>query len=89
MTGTELHNVYSLLFNDLVAEVTREVHGHGLVWARSSYLGGQRHPAQWSGDVDATYPAMGSTIRGGLLARSVRHRVLEPRRGRFHRDAHA
>ncbi|WP_061297538.1 TIM-barrel domain-containing protein [Herbidospora cretacea] len=66
MSGTELHNVYSLLFNDLVAEVTREVAGHGLVWARSSYLGGQRHPAQWSGDVDATYPAMGSTIRGGL-----------------------
>ncbi|GAB1821574.1 TIM-barrel domain-containing protein [Herbidospora sp. RD11066] len=66
MTGTELHNVYSLMFNDLVAEVTREVAGHGLVWARSSYLGGQRHPAQWSGDVDATYPAMGSTIRGGL-----------------------
>ncbi|WP_062429895.1 TIM-barrel domain-containing protein [Herbidospora daliensis] len=66
MSGAELHNVYSLLFNDLVAEVTREVAGHGLVWARSSYLGGQRHPAQWSGDVDATYPAMGSTIRGGL-----------------------
>jgi alpha-D-xyloside xylohydrolase len=66
MTGTELHNVYALLFNDLVADVTREVQGHGLVWARSSYLGGQRHPAQWSGDSDAVYPAMGSTIRGGL-----------------------
>ncbi|GAA0377267.1 alpha-xylosidase [Acrocarpospora corrugata] len=66
MTGVELHNVYTLLFNDLVADVTREVAGHGMVWARSSYLGGQRHPAQWSGDVDATYPAMGSTIRGGL-----------------------
>ncbi|WP_308169913.1 TIM-barrel domain-containing protein [Acrocarpospora catenulata] len=66
MTGTELHNVYTLLFNDLVMDVTHEVTGHRLVWARSSYLGGQRHPAQWSGDVDATYPAMGSTIRGGL-----------------------
>ncbi|GIH24481.1 alpha-xylosidase [Acrocarpospora phusangensis] len=66
MTGVELHNVYTLLFNDLVADVTREVAGHGMVWARSSYLGGQRHAAQWSGDVDATYPAMGSTIRGGL-----------------------
>ena len=66
MTGTDLHNVYTLLFNDVVAEVTRELAGHGMVWARSSYLGGQRHPAQWSGDVDAVYPAMGSTIRGGL-----------------------
>ncbi len=66
MSGTDLHNVYTLLFNDTVAEATREVAGHGMVWARSSYLGGQRHPAQWSGDVDAVYPAMGSTIRGGL-----------------------
>ncbi|MDQ7904608.1 glycoside hydrolase family 31 protein [Phytohabitans sp. ZYX-F-186] len=66
MTGTELHNVYTLLFNDTVSAVTREVAGHGLVWARSSYLGGQRHSAQWGGDVNATYPAMGSTLRGGL-----------------------
>jgi alpha-D-xyloside xylohydrolase len=66
MSGTELHNVYSLLFNDIVAGVTQEVAGHGMVWARSSYLGGQRHAAQWSGDVNATYPAMASTLRGGL-----------------------
>jgi alpha-D-xyloside xylohydrolase len=66
MTGAELHNVYTLLFNDAVSAVTREVAGHGMVWARSSFLGGQRHPAQWSGDVDAVYPSMGSTIRGGL-----------------------
>jgi alpha-D-xyloside xylohydrolase len=66
LTGTELHNVYALLFNDAVSRVTREVAGHGMVWARSSYLGGQRHAAQWSGDVNATYPAMASTLRGGL-----------------------
>jgi alpha-D-xyloside xylohydrolase len=66
LTGTELHNVYSLMFNDAVAGVTREVAGHGMVWARSSYLGGQRHPAQWGGDVKTTYPAMASTLRGGL-----------------------
>lgn len=66
MTGTDLHNVYTLLFNDAVAEVTREVHGHGLVWARSSFLGGQRHSAQWGGDTYTSYAAMGSTLRGGL-----------------------
>jgi alpha-D-xyloside xylohydrolase len=66
MTGVELHNVYALQFNDVVAAATRQVNGHGLVWARSSYLGGQRHAAQWSGDVNATYPALGSTLRGGL-----------------------
>ncbi|MEW1841979.1 TIM-barrel domain-containing protein [Nonomuraea angiospora] len=66
MSGTDLHNVYTLLFNDAVAAVTREVHGHDLVWARSSYLGGQRHSAQWGGDTYTSYAAMGSTIRGGL-----------------------
>lgn len=66
MSGTDLHNVYTLLFNDVVAEVTREVAGHGMVWARSSFLGGQRHSAQWSGDIYTSYAAMGSTIRGGL-----------------------
>lgn len=66
MTGADLHNVYTLLFNDAVSEVTREVAGHGMVWARSSFLGGQRHSAQWSGDTYTSYPAMGSTLRGGL-----------------------
>lgn len=66
MTGAELHNVYTLLFNDAAAAVTEEVAGHGMVWARSSYLGGQRHSAQWSGDTTATYQAMASTLRGGL-----------------------
>lgn len=66
MTGTELHNVYTLLFNDAAVEVTREIHGYDFVWARSSFLGGQRHPAQWSGDVQTTWSALGGTIRGGL-----------------------
>ncbi|MEU4536062.1 TIM-barrel domain-containing protein [Streptosporangium sp. NPDC023825] len=66
MSGTDLHNVYTLLFNDAVSEVTREIAGHGMVWARSSFLGGQRHSAQWSGDTYTSYAAMGSTLRGGL-----------------------
>jgi alpha-D-xyloside xylohydrolase len=66
MTGTELHNVYTLLYNDAVVDVTREVNGHELVWARSSFLGGQRHSAQWSGDVQTTWAGLGGTIRGGL-----------------------
>ncbi|GHO81551.1 hypothetical protein KSD_93220 [Ktedonobacter sp. SOSP1-85] len=65
--GEQLHNLYSLLYNDIVAQVTEEVTGHtGLVWARSTYAGGQRHAAQWSGDVNSTFPAMASTIRSGL-----------------------
>ncbi|WP_027345842.1 TIM-barrel domain-containing protein [Hamadaea tsunoensis] len=66
MTGTELHNVYALLFNDAVSAVTREVHGHSMVWGRSSYLGGQRHAAQWGGDTMCTYEALASSMNGGL-----------------------
>ncbi|WP_243710039.1 TIM-barrel domain-containing protein [Micromonospora sp. KC213] len=65
MTGTELHNVYALLFNDAVCEVTREVRGYDFVWTRSSFVGGQRHSAQWSGDVQTSWAGLGSTIRAG------------------------
>lgn len=66
MTGVELHNVYALLYNDVVSRTTQEVVGHGMVWARSTFLGGQRHCAQWSGDVNCSYPGMASSLRGGL-----------------------
>lgn len=66
LTGEALHNVYSLLFNDAVTDVTEQVAGHRVVWARSSFTGGQRHCGQWAGDTNATYPALASTLRGGL-----------------------
>lgn len=66
LTGEQLHNLFPLLYNDLVAEVTREETGFGLVWARSTYAGGQRHSIQWAGDPKCSYPAMASTLRGGL-----------------------
>lgn len=64
--GERFHNLYALLYNDIVAEVTAEVTGHALVWGRSTYAGGQRHAAQWSGDVNCTFPALASTLRSGL-----------------------
>lgn len=66
MAGEALHNVYSLLFNDAVADVTEQVAGHRVVWARSSFTGGQRHCGQWAGDNNTTFTAMASTLRGGL-----------------------
>jgi len=65
-SGADLHNVYTLLYNDAAAAVTEQVHGYRLVWGRSSHLGGQRHAAQWGGDPASTYGGMGSTLRGGL-----------------------
>ncbi len=66
VTGEALHNVYSLLFNDAVADITEEVAGHRVVWARSSFIGGQRHGPQWAGDNNTTFTSMASTLRGGL-----------------------
>lgn len=66
LDGEALHNVYSLLFNDAVADVTEEVAGHRVVWARSSFTGGQRHAGQWAGDNNTTFASMASTLRGGL-----------------------
>lgn len=68
MTGEELHNLYPLLYNDAVAQVTAEISDHhtGLVWGRCTFTGGQRHAAQWSGDPLCTYSAMASTLRAGL-----------------------
>jgi alpha-D-xyloside xylohydrolase len=66
MTGEAVHNVYSLLYNEAVADITEKVNGHRLVWARSSFTGGQRHGVQWAGDNRSSYAAMGSTLRGGL-----------------------
>jgi alpha-D-xyloside xylohydrolase len=67
MTGERLHNLYPLLYNDVVSDVTAEETDHtGLVWARSSYAGGQRHAVQWGADCDCSYQGMASTIRGGL-----------------------
>jgi alpha-D-xyloside xylohydrolase len=66
LSGRDLHNVYTLLYNDAAAAVTEQVHGYRLVWGRSSFVGGQRHSAQWGGDPASTYGGMGSTLRGGL-----------------------
>lgn len=85
MTGVELHNYYTLLYNDAVAEVTREETPHtGLVWGRSSYAGGQRHAAQWSGDPNCTYSALASTLRGGLSIAMCGHAFWSHDIGGFH-----
>jgi alpha-D-xyloside xylohydrolase len=66
MTGDAIHNVYTLLYNEAVADVTEKVTGHRLLWARSSFTGGQRHGIHWAGDNRSSWAAMGSTLRGGL-----------------------
>ncbi|HEX7736169.1 MAG TPA: glycoside hydrolase family 31 protein [Ktedonobacteraceae bacterium] len=72
--GERFHNLYALLYNDAVAEVTAEVKRQsGLTWGRSTYAGGQRHAAQWGGDVNCTFAGLAATLRGGLSMAACGH----------------
>jgi alpha-D-xyloside xylohydrolase len=65
-TGNEMHNLYPLLYNSVVAEVTKQEKGNGLVWGRAGTAGSQRMPVCWSGDPAADFESLACTIRGGL-----------------------
>jgi alpha-D-xyloside xylohydrolase len=67
-TGATMHNLYPLLYNRAVFEVTQEEKGYGVVWGRSAFAGSQQHPLVWSGDPAANFQSLASTIRGGLSA---------------------
>ena len=61
-----LHNLYPLLYQRAVFEVTKEVHGYGLIWGRSGYAGSQRYPVHWGGDPGCTFDDMAASLRGAL-----------------------
>jgi alpha-D-xyloside xylohydrolase len=65
-SGREMHNLFPLLYNQAVFELTRECSGQGIIWARSAYAGSQRYPVHWSGDNSATFENMLCSLRGGL-----------------------
>lgn len=65
-TGTEMHNIYPMLYNKTVFELTEEYFGRGLVWGRAGYTGSQRYPVQWGGDSYASFAQMTGQLRGLL-----------------------
>ncbi|MCX6150944.1 MAG: hypothetical protein NTX22_10495 [Ignavibacteriales bacterium] len=65
-TGKTMHNLYPLLYNKAVFEVTKEEKKYGIVWSRSGTAGNQRYPTCWSGDPAADFESLACTIRGGL-----------------------
>ena len=86
MTGVELHNLYTLLYNDLVFNLTSEATGRdGIIWGRSTYAGGQRYGPQWGGDINCTYGGLAATLRGGLSMAMVGHACWSHDIGGFHR----
>lgn len=65
-TGFYEHNYYPLRYNKTVADITRQVNGENIIWARSAWAGSQRYPLHWGGDAANTNTAMAATLRGGL-----------------------
>ncbi len=65
-TGFYEHNLYPLRYNKAVADITQEVNGETIIWARSAWAGSQRYPVHWGGDPANTNSAMASTLRAGL-----------------------
>ena len=64
--GKAMHNLFPLIYNKEIYDKTKEVHGQGIVWARSTYAGGQRYPLPWSGDARSDFNNLAGALRGGL-----------------------
>jgi alpha-D-xyloside xylohydrolase len=65
-SGWYEHNLYPLRYNQAAADVTREVTGENVIWARSAWAGSQRYPLHWGGDAENTDGGMAASLRGGL-----------------------
>jgi len=66
MTPERLNNIYSLLYQRAAFEVTKEVTGDGIVWARSAWAGCQRYPLHWGGDSASSWDGLAGSLKGGL-----------------------
>ncbi|AUP78115.1 glycoside hydrolase family 31 protein [Flavivirga eckloniae] len=66
MDARLLQNLYPLLYQKAAYEVTKEVTGDGIVWARAAWAGCQRFPLHWGGDAACTWDGMAGSLKGGL-----------------------
>ncbi|AWW31203.1 alpha-xylosidase [Echinicola strongylocentroti] len=66
MPAELLNNLYALLYQKAAFEVTEEVAGDGVVWARAGWAGCQRYPIHWGGDAAASWDGMAGSLKGGL-----------------------
>ena len=66
MSPELLNNLYALLYQKAAYEVTKEVTGDGIVWARAAWAGCQRYPLHWGGDSCCSWDGMAGSLKGGL-----------------------
>lgn len=66
--GEAMHNLYPLLYNKALFELTEEMvgEGKGIVWSRSAWAGSQRYPVHWSGDGVARFEDLACVLRAAL-----------------------
>ncbi len=62
----KLHNLYAILYQKAVFEITKEITGEGIIWARAGWAGCQRYPVHWGGDAACSWDGMAGSLRGGL-----------------------
>lgn len=67
MDGKEGHNFYTLEYQRVVFEATQAVRGEeAMIWCRSAYIGSQKYPVHWAGDVKCDYENMAGQLRAML-----------------------
>ena len=66
MSPELLNNLYALLYQKAAYEITEEVTGDGIVWARAAWAGCQRYPLHWGGDSCSSWDGMAGSLKGGL-----------------------
>lgn len=65
-SGFYEHNLYPLRYNKTVADITKQITGDHIIWARSTWAGSQRYPLHWGGDAECSDMGMEAQLRGGL-----------------------
>ena len=66
MSPERLNNLYALLYQKAAYEITKEVTGEGIIWARAAWSGCQRFPLHWGGDSASSWDGMAGSLKGGL-----------------------
>ncbi len=66
MSPDKLHNLYPLLYQKAAYEITKEITGDGIIWARAGWAGCQRYPLHWGGDSACSWDGMAGSLKGGL-----------------------
>jgi alpha-D-xyloside xylohydrolase len=66
MEAELLHNLYALLYQKAAFEITKEITGEGIIWARAGWAGCHRYPLHWGGDAACSWDGMAGSLKGGL-----------------------